>query len=100
MVVPVNYLPIDITDKEFNRIIRFIMREIGSSSDLTIETKRFKQICQSNLVYEFIRLKHGPYYIDIRLSKFTYTRQHVTLSFGKVIDYNRTRFIEKPKTKK
>ena len=46
---------------------------------------------------EFIRLRHEEFYMDLTLDKFLITRCYVTISFGKVIDYNRTKFIPNPK---
>lgn len=99
MIIPVKYLHIPIDARTFNRIIRFVVQNVGGTSDLTITVDFFYSLCKpgDNTVYEFVRLKHEDFYIDLRLDKFTVNRDNIILSFGKVIDYNRTRYISKTK---
>lgn len=99
MIVPVKYLAIEIDSRTFNRIIRFIVKSVGGNSDLKMSIEEFNKVYVPDTDYEFVRLKHEDYYIDIKLSKLSPCLDFVTLSFGPVIDYNRTHFISKPKTK-
>ena len=100
MVKPVKFLLIYIDQKTYNRIIRFVTKSIGGTSDLYFMcdksiADKFKQ--RLNEPNEFIRLKHEDYYIDLTLEKFDIKDYYITISFDKVLDFNRTRFIPKSK---
>lgn len=92
MINPVKYLLIPIDVKSFNRIIRFIKKSEGRNSDLEVSNDYFQKICEPN---EFVRLKYEEFYIDIKLLKFRKNDKCITLSFGNIIDYNRTKFLTK-----
>lgn len=108
MIIPVKYLPINIEAKEFNRIIRFLIKSQGANAELKLLLSDFIKIYDPKEKYEFVRLKYNEYYIDTKLDKLiskteTFPRYFgkvdtITLYFGKVIDYNHIRPI--PKTKK
>lgn len=99
MIVPVKFLLIHLDTKTFNRILRFIRCNEGGGTDLKMSIEEFSKIYNPDTAYEFIRLKHGEYYVDIKLFKFLPNYDFITLSFGRVIDYNRLRYISKPKNK-
>ncbi len=100
MIKPVKFLKIEIDQRTYNRIIRFVTKSVGGTSDLYFMcdksiADKFKQ--RLNEPNEFIRLKHADYYIDLTIDKFKITNFHITISFGKALDFNRTRFIPKSK---
>lgn len=99
----IKYLLIIIDARTFNRIIRFVNKSVGSTSDLCFMcdekiAREFKRKLKEE--NEFIRLRYEEFYMDLTLDKFTITKFYITISFGKVIDYNRTKFIPNPKNKK
>lgn len=100
MITPVKFIKIEIDQRTYNRIIRFVTKSVGGTSDLyfmcdkRMAAKFRKRLQEPN---EFIRLVHEEYYIDLTLDKFVIKNYYITISFGKALDFNRTRFI--PKTK-
>ena len=97
MIVPVKYLSIELDIKQFNSVIRFIRCQEGAGTSVKIKLDKFKEIYCPKASYEFVRLKNGEYYVDIKLVKISCQIDVVTLFFGKVIDYNRLRYIAKIK---
>lgn len=93
MIIPVKFILINLDTKTFNRILRFIRCNEGGGTDIKLSIEDFFTKCTPGISYEFIRLKHGEYYIDIKLIRLVHSLNFVTLSFGKVIDYNRLRYI-------
>jgi len=101
-IVPVKYLLIYIDAKTFYRIIRFLTKRIGATSDLYFMCDKniaLKMKTKLNEPNEFIRLKHEDFYMDLTLNKFNVTSCYVTISFKTLVDYNYTRYIPKPKSK-
>ena len=100
MIRPVKFIKIEIDQRTYNRIIRFVTKSVGGTSDLyfmcdkQIASKFKKRLSEPN---EFIRLVHEDYYIDLTMEKFTIKNYYITISFGKALDFNRTRFIPKSK---
>lgn len=99
MIVPVKYLPIDLDTKQFNSVLRFIRCQEGAGTCVKLSLDKFKEIYCPRTSYQFVRLKNGEYYVDIKLIKITCQSDVVTLVFGKALDYNRLRFIPNTKNK-
>lgn len=97
MIERVKYLSIELDIKQFNSVTRFIRCQEGAGTCVRIKLEKFKEIYSLKVFYEFVRLKNGEYYVDIKLIKITCQVDVVTLIFGKAIDYNRLRFIPNPK---
>jgi hypothetical protein len=100
MIVPVKYLSIELDTKQFNSAIRFIRCQEGAGTNVRIKLDKFKEIYAPNTFYEFVRLKNGEYYVDIKLIKLSCQLDLITLTFGRVIDYNRLRYIPNYKNNK
>lgn len=92
-ITKVKYISIQIDVKTYNRIVRVEKVKDGGTSDLTINKWFLKRLNQHN---DFVRLKCMEYYIDIKLKKFIFKDNQITISFGEIIDSNNTsRIIEK-----
>ena len=106
-VEPAKFLPIEISSKDYNRIVRFCTRNytekttrIGANSDLFFMCdKKNADYFRAKLseANEFIRLKCKDCYIDLTLDCFIIKNTSITIKFAKLIDTNNTHFIPKDK---
>ncbi len=94
-VTPVRYISIDIDVKTYNRVIRFITVGEGKS-DIKVNKFFIKRLEQPN---EFIRLKCGEYYMDIKLKSFKPINNIIIICFGELIDCNKGSYIHKNQIK-
>jgi hypothetical protein len=104
MVKKVLYLPLEISTQIFNRIIRFETRNVGANSDLYFScSKEIAKKLQKKLnePIEFVRLKQGKNYIDIKVDQVKINKKYyyITITIKKILDCNRVHFISKTNNK-
>lgn len=90
------FLTLNIDAKAYNRIIRVTKKGDGGTSDLHISVSFFKQITEP---LDFIRLKCQGCYADFKLNKWRKNDKEIIISFGDLIDHNKTVIHEPKKTK-
>jgi len=86
MVERVKFLQIDVDYKTYNRIVRVTTRNDGGTSDLIISIDFRKQLFEPN---EFLRLRCGEHYADLKISKFEEESKTIVVHFGTLIDHSK-----------
>ena len=89
------FLAIHVDNKTFHKFARTANQSLTPKHELTLNENINEYTSKLKSGNEFVRLKCFEYYIDMTVKNIIFKENEIRIQFTKIIDYNRTKYIQK-----